>query len=346
MLSPETLPNASPSPNLSPTVRPPEMEMVEASPPQPNDNFQVTTLAGAMVNPQAMSSLTPPAVPSPNKTLSGHPTQPAVSYKASLSGETTVATKSVAPWMFIGEQDLVSSSFQGEPELIVSDVLKSRLCSPWKKTLMVRLLGRKVSYTYLCSQLRWMWRPVGKMDIMDLEDDVFLATFDNDQDYFKALTGGPWVLLDHYLVVHQWSPAFRVGDTIPRTVTAWVRFPRLPVHFYHKEVLFALGNLIGRTIKLDYHTEHGHRGKFARIAIELDMAKPLRPRVRLDGFWQKVVYENLPHVCFECGIVGHAESVCPKLGRDLTPTAISLDSTAGSQRLPASETEAPASFGP
>ncbi|CAI0467257.1 unnamed protein product [Linum tenue] len=181
---------------------------------------------------------------------------------------------------------------------------------------------------------------------MDLEDDVCLATFDNDQDYFKALTGGPWVLLDHYLIVHQWSPEFRVGEAIPRTVTTWVRFPHLPVHFYHKEVLFALGNLIGRTIKLDYHTEHGHRGKFARIAIELDMSKPLKPRIRLDGFWQKVVYENLPNACFGCGIVGHAESICPKLGRDLTATASDSTTTISSQTLPLRETEAPVGFGP
>ncbi|CAI0446447.1 unnamed protein product [Linum tenue] len=181
---------------------------------------------------------------------------------------------------------------------------------------------------------------------MDLDEDAFLATFDNDQDYLKALTGGPWIILDHYLIVYQWSPSFRIGDAIPRKVTAWVRFPGLPVHFYHREVLFALGNLIGRTIKLDYHTEQGQRGKFARIAIELDMSKPLRPRIRLDGFWQKVVYENLPNACFQCGIVGHSETSCPTLNRPVVPVAPCAELLPPSSPEPPSETEAPAGFGP
>ncbi|CAI0401628.1 unnamed protein product [Linum tenue] len=119
---------------------------------------------------------------------------------------------------------------------------------------------------------------------MDLNNETFLVTFSSDQDYLHALTGGPREILDHYLVVHPWSPNFRESDKTHRSVTEWVQLPELPVHFYHREVLFALGNLIGRTVKLDYHTENLERGKFARIVIELDMTKPLLTRIRLDGF--------------------------------------------------------------
>ncbi|CAL1375310.1 unnamed protein product [Linum trigynum] len=153
---------------------------------------------------------------------------------------------------------------------------------------------------------------------MDLNNNTFLATFGNDQDYLRALTGGPWMILDHYLVVHQWSPSFRTSDKPHRSVGAWIQLPELPVHFYHREVLFALGNLIGRTIKLDYHTEHMERGKFARIAVELDMSKPLPTRIWLDGFWQQVLYENLPTICYGCGRIGHEEISCPE--RMITPT--------------------------
>ncbi|CAL1399677.1 unnamed protein product [Linum trigynum] len=41
------------------------------------------------------------------------------------------------------------------------------------------------------------------------------------------------------------------------------------------------------------------------------MTKPLKTRIRLDGFWQQVVYENLPDICFECGRIGHSEADCP-----------------------------------
>ncbi|CAL1376491.1 unnamed protein product [Linum trigynum] len=92
----------------------------------------------------------------------------------------------------------------------------------------------------------------------------------------------------------------------------WVQLPALKIHFYHKEVLNTLGNLIGRTIKLDYHTLTHDRAKFARLAVEVDLSKHLIPRIWLDDEWQKVEYENLPEVCFDCGKIGHSSSSCPQ----------------------------------
>ncbi|CAL1392981.1 unnamed protein product [Linum trigynum] len=183
---------------------------------------------------------------------------------------------------------------------------------------------------------------------MDLNNETFLVTFSNDQDYLKALTGGPWDILDHYLVVHPWSPKFRTSDKIYKSVTAWVQLPELPVHFYHREVLFALGNLIGRTVKLDYHTERLERGKFARLAIELDMTQPLPTRIRLDGFWQQVVYENLPQICFDCGRIGHLEDTCPKKQSTvgtMIASGSTVQPTSGVVQIE-SPVEPPAGYGP
>ncbi|CAN1152494.1 hypothetical protein LINPERHAP2_LOCUS18778 [Linum perenne] len=127
-----------------------------------------------------------------------------------------------------------------------------------------------------------------------------MVKFANDQDYFKALTGGPWMILDHYLIVHQWDPSFRVVNDLPKKMVAWVRFPHLPIHFYHVQVLTSLGNLVGKTIKIDFNTQRAERGKFARIAVELDLDEPLPPVVMLDGAAQHIEYENLPNLCFDC----------------------------------------------
>ncbi|KAJ4841978.1 hypothetical protein Tsubulata_020137 [Turnera subulata] len=35
------------------------------------------------------------------------------------------------------------------------------------------------------------------------------------------------------------------------------------------------------------------------------------PRVQVDGKWYEISYENLPHICFECGHVGHNLTNCP-----------------------------------
>ncbi|CAN1801889.1 hypothetical protein LINPERHAP1_LOCUS23151 [Linum perenne] len=107
------------------------------------------------------------------------------------------------------------------------------------------------------------------------------------------------------------DPSFRVTNELPKKMVAWVRFPHLPIHFYHGQVLTSLGNLIGKTVKIDFNTQTAERGKFARIAIEIDLDKHLSPVVLLDGTIQQIEYENLPNLCFECGRVGHERAECP-----------------------------------
>ncbi|CAN1146931.1 hypothetical protein LINPERHAP2_LOCUS15566 [Linum perenne] len=159
------------------------------------------------------------------------------------------------------------------------------------------------------------------MHIVDLDKSCFLVKFSVEQDYFKALTGGPWILLDHYRMV------------------AWIRFPHLPIHLYHGQVLMALGNLVGKTVKIDSTTQTAERGKFARIAVEIDLDKPLPPVVLLDGAFQQVEYENLPQLCFDCGLVGHERLNCPRHAEPVGPEK-------GAPALPSSSaivTTAPAS---
>ncbi|CAN1795063.1 hypothetical protein LINPERHAP1_LOCUS20483 [Linum perenne] len=139
-----------------------------------------------------------------------------------------------------------------------------------------------------------MWKPANPIHIIDLDKGCFMVKFGDEHDYFKALTGGPWMILDHYLVVHQWTPDFRVSDSLTAKMVVWVRFPLMPVQYYHAQILTLLGNLLGRTVKIDYNTQHAERGKFARLAVEIDLNEPLAPMIKLDGCWQDVEYENLP----------------------------------------------------
>ncbi|CAI0380369.1 unnamed protein product [Linum tenue] len=211
---------------------------------------------------------------------------------------------------------------------MVSADFKTRICAPWQRALVVRLLGLKLRFSTLCARLQGLWKPAGSMEVKDLDHGCVLVKFSNEQDYFRALTDGPWMIFDHYLVVQQWSPKFKVSDPLPKTMIVWVQLPGLKIHFYHKEVLTTLGNLIGRTIKLDYHTLNQQRAKFARLAIEVDLGKHLVPWIWLDDAWQKVEYEKLPAICFECGIIGHVEEKCPEKFPSLPPATLTTSDIA------------------
>ncbi|CAL1354810.1 unnamed protein product [Linum trigynum] len=227
-------------------------------------------------------------------------------------------------WTPVGANDLIPGERNGEPALNVSPDFKNKICAPWQRTLVVRLLGLKIGFVTLCSTLRSLWKPAGNMEILDLDHDCFLVKLDNEKDYFRALRDGSWVIFDHYLAVQQWTPHFKVSDPLPKKMIVWVQLPALKIHFYHKEVLTTLGNLIGRIIKLDYHTLNRQRAKFARLAVEVDLAKHLVPQIWLDDVWQKVEYENLSAVCFECGKIGHDAAECPQIFRISPPATLAI----------------------
>lgn len=53
------------------------------------------------------------------------------------------------------------------------------------------------------------------------------------------------------------------------------------------------------------------RGKFARLAVTVDLTKSLVSKFTIDGEEFEVEYENLQELCFHCGIYGHLREVCP-----------------------------------
>ncbi|KAH9673087.1 reverse transcriptase domain-containing protein [Citrus sinensis] len=84
----------------------------------------------------------------------------------------------------------------------------------------------------------------------------------------------------------------------------------MPLHYYHKRVLRILGEVVGRVIRIDYNTEAAKRGKFARVAVEICLNKPLVSQFQLNGKIQRIEYEGLPTICFECGKYGHTTDTC------------------------------------
>ncbi|KAI9112897.1 hypothetical protein K1719_016011 [Acacia pycnantha] len=57
-------------------------------------------------------------------------------------------------------------------------------------------------------------------------------------------------------------------------------------------------------------TENRGRGKYARIAVLIDLQQALVPWIKVDGKTYGVEYEGLPLICFSCGKYGHSKERC------------------------------------
>lgn len=184
------------------------------------------------------------------------------------------------------------------------------LFQPWKGALLLKLLGKSVSLRVLEQRTRDLWQLEWGCQMIDMENDYFLARFYKREDYFYVLEGGPWIVMGHYLTVAKWKPNFRSSDGNMQTTLVWVRFPDLPIELFDEEVLYAICNVVGCTTHVDDTTLQVRRERYARVCVEADLAKPLVPFVSVLGRLQRVEYEGLHMICFDCGKYGHRADNC------------------------------------
>ena len=91
--------------------------------------------------------------------------------------------------------------------------------------LIIKLLGRRIGFKALESKLYQLWARDGIFEIIDLTHDYYMVKFSSYEDYEFAITGGPWLIYDHYLTVRPWSLDFDPEDDEIQSLAVWVRLP-------------------------------------------------------------------------------------------------------------------------
>ena len=133
---------------------------------------------------------------------------------------------------------------------------------------------------------------------------------------------GPWFVGDQCLHVQAWEADFHPHVAKIFTMVVWIRLEHLPIEYYHPEFLHHVGNKLGKLLKIDAVTSAAIRGRFARLCVQVNIAYPLPKRVKIGTFWQDIVYENLPLLCYRCGQLGHRESHCSEPNLELNDTGL------------------------
>lgn len=87
--------------------------------------------------------------------------QPAQSYASKLKGSPSVSFPSsydeddADADKYVSDDDVYESDDEDGPRICLTRDEKQRIRRPWRKTLIVKLLGKTVSYTYLCNRVKF-----------------------------------------------------------------------------------------------------------------------------------------------------------------------------------------------
>ncbi|XP_065853574.1 uncharacterized protein [Euphorbia lathyris] len=223
------------------------------------------------------------------------------------------------------------------PNITIALALVQEWSKAWSCALIVKILGRNVGFIALRTRALEIWKPKGKMDMMDLGHGFHLVKFQNPMDREHVVRDGPWMVQGHYLTVRTWSPTFVPSEATVVSTLVWARFPKLPLQYYDEDCLMLIGNSFGKAIRVDRNTAGKARGKFARVGVEIDLSKPLTAQFRLNGSVYHIEYEWLYVACTNCGRYGHTREECPNLSILKSTDAIPQTSTSPSTVSTSSE---------
>ncbi|KAI9074335.1 hypothetical protein K1719_043707 [Acacia pycnantha] len=123
--------------------------------------------------------------------------------------------------LIITDADYCISRDGDIPSIEFSQGVRDVLVEGMEHTIVIKLLGRFITYRDLVAHTQSLWQTKGSYHLVDMEKNFFLATFDLEEDYTKVLTGGPWMIFGAYLTVQPWSLEFDSSTPSVSKVVAW-----------------------------------------------------------------------------------------------------------------------------
>ncbi|XP_040375439.1 uncharacterized protein LOC112202328 isoform X2 [Rosa chinensis] len=216
------------------------------------------------------------------------PSSPVPSYASLLKNPVDRFHQTMVEDFEMTDEDYSYSAGKHGLNVSFSQKVHNKLDYDCRSAVIVKLMGKPNSTNALDFMLRGLrrkWQLKGGWHLIDLPNDYFIVKFNLDEDMNQVLYGGPWILVGQTLVVQKWRPEFDPAEEKISRMALWI----------------------------DQVTLGQARGKFARVYIEIDLSKPLRLFVEVEGVVYGVVYEGISMICFECGCYGHVKDKCPHI---------------------------------
>ena len=89
------------------------------------------------------------------------------------------------------KKKLVTISYEDgdylQPKVVFAESVLEKMAAPWKDALVVKLLGKSISFTAMKEKLRGIWRLKSGYDVMAVGNDYFMVKFDSAEDRNKVI---------------------------------------------------------------------------------------------------------------------------------------------------------------
>ncbi|CAN0843800.1 hypothetical protein LINGRAHAP2_LOCUS4054 [Linum grandiflorum] len=183
-------------------------------------------------------------------------------------------------------------------------------------SLLGIFLGNLPPFPLVISNLKKKEQLIGSISISGLEFGLCQFTFSSESDRQKILKKSPISTNKYFICLADWEPPTPQAVASLIHVPFWIHLCDLPRKYCTIKIGDKLGSLIGQVILTTICEDIASHRLFLRIKVVLNAARPLTTEIRASHndypIQSSVRYENIPLLCFTCGLLGHDKKHCPR----------------------------------
>ncbi|XP_042482081.1 uncharacterized protein LOC122062506 [Macadamia integrifolia] len=141
----------------------------------------------------------------------------------------------------------------------------------YKFALIGRINFHFISLDDFRKEAREIWKLKGKVKMVPMGKGFTIFQFDSEGDMALMWRRSPVKVGSQYVRFQRWHPDFSIHEKQINKALVWVRFPDLPLEYWHEKVLLTMTKASGRPIALDHCTKNVLYGNYARVLVEMEV---------------------------------------------------------------------------
>lgn len=152
-----------------------------------------------------------------------------------------------------------------------------------------------------------VWQMAGTVVFKELQDNLWLFEFEEEEDKRRVMAGRPWSFDQQMLVLNEFDGQCPPSQMVFMKSPFWIQIHDMPLLCMTRGIGSNIGASLGDLEDVDVAGDGAGWGRCLRIRVTIDLSNPLeRGRdLSVGGKSYRVVfkYEKLPMFCFHCGFV-------------------------------------------
>ncbi|XP_042499710.1 uncharacterized protein LOC122077876 [Macadamia integrifolia] len=164
------------------------------------------------------------------------------------------------------------------------------------------------------------WKLKGRISLSPMGKGFILFQFELEGDMSAIWRRNLIKVRGQLIRFQRWKPDFDVHAVNNPTKLVWIRFPGLPLEYWHEKILLTMAKGAGKPVALDRRTRSAAMGNFARVQVEVIIGEKRVEEIQVERkqpgtgeiFWfkQLIVYEDGLAKCGFCKKIGHTLFQC------------------------------------